>query len=116
MGSHHAACATAPLFSLPMLPKQIEIQYFQHAAGHPAYWVAETDGKRGVADETGHEVEVDLADQDKGQQHDDHRTDGIAPAPQGTGQDLVHAVEEHEENIDVDERYAGFDHRFVSRE
>ena len=99
-----------------MLPEQIEIQYLQHAAGHPAYGVAEADGHGRIADEMGHEVEVDLADQDKGQQHDDHGTDRIAPSPQGSGQDLVHAVEEHEENVDVDERYAGFDHRFVSRE
>lgn len=99
-----------------MLPEQIEIQYLQHAAGHPAYWVAETDGKGGVADETGHEVQVDLADQDEGKQHDDHGTYGIAPTPQGSGQDLVHTVEEHEENVDVDERHASFDDGFVPSE
>ena len=99
-----------------MLPEQVEIQYLQYAAAHPAYGVAEADSHGRIVDESGHEVEVDLADQDKGQQHDDHRTDGISPAPQGSGQDLVHTVEEHEEDVDVDEGHTGLDDGFISGE
>ena len=56
----------------PMFPEQIEVSHFKKAAGHPAHGVAKTHGKRRIADKAAHDKKVNLADEDKGKEHDDH--------------------------------------------
>ena len=54
-----------------MFPEQIEVSHFKKAAGHPAHGVAKTHGKRRIADKAAHDKKVNLADEDKGKEHDD---------------------------------------------
>ena len=97
-----------------MFPVQVKVQQFQHAAAHPAHRIPEPDGQRGVGEKAGDTEQIGLADQDERTQHDHHGTDGIPPAPQGSGQDLVHTVEQGKEQVDPDEGSPLADHRFVS--
>lgn len=83
-------------------PAEEEIGQLNDAAGGPAHGVAETHQERGIRDEVGHHKQVDLPDSDEGQQHDHHRSPGVAPAPERAGQHVVHAVEQQEEAVGPD--------------
>ena len=45
----------------------------------------------------GHDVQVGLPDRHKGEQHNDHGALGIPHTTQATGQNMVDAVKEHED-------------------
>ncbi len=76
-------------------PSLLKVNNFDDAAEHPADRVTEAYEKRRVGDEARRDKQIDLPDQNEGQEHDDHRPAGIAAAPQRAGQHMVHAVEYH---------------------
>ena len=67
-----------------------------HAAHEPAGGVTHGDGDDLVGDIVGHDVEVYLAEDHEGAQHDPHGHLAVARAAEGGGVDLVDAEEEIE--------------------
>ena len=83
----------AALQSFPV-PAEVEIEHFHDACGHPSNRIAETDDGSRVRHESGDEEEVDLAAGNITQQHNYHRSDGIATAAECACQRMVNAVEQ----------------------
>ena len=74
----------------------VVIQQCGHAAHEPPGGIAEGDGDDLVGDIVGHDVEVYLAEDHEGAQHDPHGHLAVARAAEGGGVDLVDAEEEIE--------------------
>lgn len=97
-----------------MLPVEMEIKNFHDAATGPSQGISKAHGLRRVGDETGHEKQIGLPDSDKGYQHNQHGTYRITTATKRTGQYMVHAVKEQEENILPNEDGTSVDNRLVT--
>ena len=87
------------------------IQPHDDAAHRPAGGVAQRQRENGVADEVGHDEEIELAEADKAGQHDVHGRSAVARPPQGGGIDLVGAADDEEGDHVAQEEGAVFHHR-----
>ena len=74
------------------------VELYENRSYDPAHWISESDNCGCIADR-GRDIEVDLAEQDKGEQHDQHWCPGISGSAHRTRNDLVRAAECQHEHV-----------------
>ena len=85
------------------------IQQGQSAANQPAGRVTHSDGENRVGNKVGHYKQVTLAEQNKGEEHQDHRCAAVASAPERGRIDLVDAAQHIKWRKKPEEQGAGLD-------
>ena len=85
------------------------IKLDENGCHDPSDRITEADNCGRVADR-GCNIEIDLAEQDKGEQHDQHRSPGITGSSHGSCDNLVRAAEREHEDVHPEKHGSVADH------
>ena len=85
---------------------EIVISQLDQAAADPADRIAESDQAGRICHKAGDEEQINLADDHKGKDHDEHGPGRVAASAQGARQNMIDTVGKQKEHICPDKEHA----------